>query len=286
MPVYDGLGAELSAVYDGYGNEINFAYDGEGNQIYQKAPLDLKVMQYNTGNWYIGSGTNVPSDKEAEYYALQNGIIQSESADILCLNEYWNQFSANRTALSLLNQYYPYIEIRDGDTQYYGHAICSKYPIESYVTNAYSTDLRRYYDKALINVNGKRINVICTHLSPSSHTLREVEARELFDYAETLDNFIICGDFNIPVTSVTDSEYIAEYKQFVDAGCHLANGGNFGFMVTCSDEPTGTWTGCIDNIITSANINITDAYVDTTKLTDAIADKVDHMPVIAELVIY
>lgn len=284
MPVYDGLGNELVAVYDGYGNEIGYAYDGYGNLIFQKAPVELKVMQYNAGNWYIGSGTNVPAEKDAEYYALQNAMIQNANADILCINEYWDVFSkSGRTSLSLLEQYYPYIEARNGDTQYYGHAICSKYPIESYVTNAYSTDSRRYYDKAIINVNGKRINMICTHLFPSSHTLREVEAKELFDYAEALDNFIICGDFNIPVTSITDSEYIAEYKQFVDTGCHLANGGNFGFMVTSSDEPDGTWTGCIDNIITSPSINMLNAYVDTTKLTDAIADRVDHMPLIAEI---
>ena len=36
---------------------------------------------------------------------------------------------------------------------------------------------------------------------------------------------------------------------------------------------------------TSSNITIKDMYADTTKLTDGITDKIDHLPLIAELII-
>lgn len=40
-----------------------------------------------------------------------------------------------------------------------------------------------------------------------------------------------------------------------------------------------------DHIFTSPNILIDEAYMDTTKRTDLIDEKVDHMPLVAHLII-
>lgn len=85
--------------------------------------------------------------------------------------------------------------------------------------------------------------------------------------------------------STSGSDYTDVIEPILAAGFHSANCTDYGFLVTYSDQPNSTWTGCLDDIVTSGNIEITSAEVDTTKLTDNIGDKVDHMPLIATVVI-
>lgn len=279
--IYDVNGNVLSSVYDVDGNELSKAYDIEGNLIFQKEPINLKVMTYNVGGWYTGTGNNVPSADDSAYYALQNAIMGGQNADILCLEEYWNSFSkAGRTALSLLEQYYPYIQTRNGTNTYFGRAICSKYPITNYVTNAFANESARYFDRAEVLVDDITLNVLVTHLGLTAET-RQPQALQLFNYVQNYSNVILCGDFNIPISSVSDSEYVNDYKQFVDAGYHLANGGDLGFIETYTNSNgDGTWS-CIDQIITSSNIAINSVTTDRTKVTDEIDDTIDHIPLIA-----
>lgn len=281
--IYSIEGQIIDTAYDISGSLLNMAYDSDGNQIYSAS--DLKVMSYNVGGWYDGSGTNVPTASDSEWYAMQNGIIADNDADIICFNEYWNQFSANRTALSMLSQYYPYIEARNGNSQYFGRAIASKYPIESYTQNQYTQDTDRYYDKAVINVNGTLINVIVTHLGLTVAN-RQAEALQLFNYVQSLDTVIVCGDMNINIHSQTDSEWVNCYKQFIDAGYHMANcsDADFGFKDTYYRYSEDNWWP-FDNIIVSSDITIDSVYVDMTKAEEALAPKLDHMPIIANLTI-
>lgn len=286
MAVYDAEGNQLLSVYDAQGNRLNRAYDAEGNVVYTGETIQLKVMEYNVGGWYIGSGTNVPTSKDASYYALQNSMIQNADADILCICEYWNQFSANRTAVSLLEQYYPYIHAEGGDTTYTGRCICSKYPITNYTVNVYSGDTAgRYYDKATINVDDIPIDVIVTHLHPSDQSEKIRTAKILFDYTETLTNrWIVCGDFNSTLYNPFSETNEAIYRQFLNAGDSLANAGTFGILPTaCNSTDWANESFAIDQIIASPSITIDSVTTDLTKTTDAIADKIDHIPVIASL---
>lgn len=285
MAIYDANGQVLTHVYDSEGNELRSAYDVEGNLIFTLETFPLKVMTYNVGGWYTGTGTNVPSAEDAVYYSLQNSIIESQNADILCLEEFWNVFSkTGRTALSLLEQYYPYIHTENGTNQYFGRAICSKYQITNYVTNAYSNESARYFDRAEVSVNGITLNVLVTHLGLTAEN-RQPQALQLFNYVKNYSNVILCGDFNIPITSISDSEYVNCYKQFVDAGYHLANGGDFGFVKTYCGNADWTDTLAIDQIIVSPTISIESVTVDSTKINDSINATVDHIPLIAQLAI-
>ena len=285
MAIYDIDGNQLTHAYDVDGNEVQSAYDVDGNLIFTAEPTVISVMSYNVGGWYNGSGTNVPQAKDAEYYALQNAIINSNDADILCLEEYWDVFSeTGRTALSLLEQYYPYIHTEGGTTQYYGRAICSKYPIESYQTNIYSEgDYHRYFDKATINVDGTRLNVIVTHWG-LTEAKRQIEATQLYNYVQNMSNVIICGDLNMIIEDGTETEYVNNIQPFVNEGFNLANWGDFGFLKTyyASSYPNGL---CLDQIMTSSNLAITSVSVDETKLNDQISDTIDHIPLIAEITI-
>ena len=298
MAIYDADGTQLFHAYDADGTELQKAYDADGSLIYTAEPQRLKVMQYNVGGWYTGTGQSVPFAYDAQYYALQNGMIAEHDPDILCINEYRDQFTTGgRTALSVLSQYFSYHEARQGTEAYMGHAIYSKYPIISYTENKYSNDTARYYGLAEINVNGTVLNVICTHLS-TDYTKRPTQSDILLAYAQTLDNVIVCGDFNLHCRS-KDYIYVISntaewecYRPWINAGYHLVNNDDeFGFIDTFYNATSevegarGWWS--LDNIIVSPNITINDVYADETKKNSPITSDpnwlIDHMPLIAEI---
>ena len=261
----------------------NGAYDISGDLVFSPKS-SLKVMSYNVGQWYLGNHDNIPADLDGVYYDLQNGIISTNNADVLLLEEYTAQFSkAGRTSLSWLSQYYPYYqEQTDGTTTTVTQrAIYTKYPISQYRTHAFHG---YYYDSCYITINGIDFYFIVTHFHWNNQSYRSEEADIVLADMNTHEYAILGGDLNTADNyDTTGVDYVNVIKKFVDAGYNVANGGSFGFLETYSDQPNGSYTGCLDNIITSGNILITDAYVDETKLTDGLNVKVDHMPLIATL---
>lgn len=279
--IYDLNGSTLSSAFDKSGNASASAYDITGDQVFATI---IKVMTYNVGGWYCGSGTNVPSAQDAEYYALQNGMLSEHSdVDVLCLQEYMTNFSElPRTADSVLSPYFTYRNCRQSGT-YFGRGICSKTEITGYTTNAYTAESSRYYDKAYVELGGKQIAIFTTHLGLTLAN-RQSEIAELITALQNEEYFIACGDFNmLDCKSVSGEDYTAIIEPILNAGFNSANCTDYGFLETYSDQPTGTYTGCLDNIVTSSNIDILSASVDTTKLTDNLTEKADHMPLIAEL---
>lgn len=284
MAVYDKNGNVVTSVYGKDGNPLNVAYDKNGTVIYRKNPITLKVMQYNCGQWYIGSHNNVPSDKDAEYYALQSGIIQNVDADVLLLEEYTAQFSkAGRTALSMLQSMYPYYheETNGTTTTVTQRAIYSKYPISNYVTHPFNDGTTYYYDTCTITIDGIPIMIGCAHLHWNDLQKRVAEAQMILNTLSSATRFILGGDFNMAdFSSTSGADYQQVIKLFVDEGYHIANGGDFGFIPTyCGTADGASWSN-LDQIITSANITINSVTTDNTKATDSIADVIDHIPLI------
>jgi endonuclease/exonuclease/phosphatase family metal-dependent hydrolase len=290
MGIYTISGENLSSAYEISGSDLSSAFSVNGEVVFTKTGM-LKVMQYNVGTWYEGKHTNVPAAKDDEYYSLQDGMIQRNNPDILCMNEYCKQFSkTGRTALSMLQQYFPYIHEQGGDnpdaSNSNGRCIASKYPITNYTVRNFNDGSGLYYDSCTITVDGNPITVIVTHLfySASDASKRVSELQTIISFMRTQERCILCGDLNtLDCKSTSGADYVSMIRLLLDAGFHVANCGDFGFLVTYSDEPTGTWTGCLDNIVTSSNIQILSARVDTTKLTDGLQEHTDHMPLIAEL---
>lgn len=287
MPIYNISGNTLHSAYNYVGQTINKAYDIASDVIFPDEPTSIKVMTYNVGEWYYGGGDNVPADKDAAYYALQNGMIAANNPDVLLIQEYWKVFSkTGRTAKSMLDQYFPYIHEQGGNSGYYGRCICSKYPISNYTVHAYSNDAKRYYDTCVITVNGVAITFVNTHLD-TDETKRLQNVAELVPFLQTLDTFVCGGDMNTMIQASTanteSTPYINNVKPFVDAGFGTANFQPIedGFKVTYINADL--WHGYLDNIYTSSNIGIGTVYVDTTKETDNLGDKIDHMPLIATL---
>ena len=288
MAIYDGNGNQLNACYDGHGNALQYAYDGEGHLIFTSRETDLKVMTYNIGQWYIGNGSNVPTAKYSDYYALQRSMLASDDADIVGFQEYYDPFSSGHTVESVIGEYFTN-HVNNAVSGYSAKAIYSNgYALSSYEEVAFVNGTGRNYIKASIIVNGKTVLVINAHLDTSSNESAKVaQARELFEAVANLEYFIIMADFNTVCKSISDEEYTTIMKQFIDAGYHSANcSEQHGFIDTWTDgtSASATWYPC-DQIITSANIDMLSVYTDRTKVTDNIGDVIDHIPLIAELAI-
>jgi len=285
--IYTKDGKTTQNAYDAEGQLLNVAYSKDGAKVYPA----LKVMSYNVGQWYVGGGDNVPAAKDAEYYALQNGMLLRDDPDILCIQEYWKVFSkSGRTAKSMLEQYFPYIHEQGGDSGYFGRCVCSKYPITDYTVRLYKGESDRYFDSFTVTVHGTPITVVNTHLG-LTQTARDAEIAELIAFLKAQTRFLCCGDFNTVIVyddpasaAPTSQEYIDNVKPFIDEGFHSANFTEFGFLCT-QVKNGGARKLCLDTVYTSANIEITDAYTDTTKLYDGLTDEVDHLPILAEVII-
>lgn len=284
MSIFNIDGDSIPSAYGKNGVRISQAYDIDGNELLQQS-VGLKVMTYNVGGWYIGSGRNVPAAKKDQYLALQTGMIENNDPDVLVIQEYLANFSDDGTsALSILQELFPYVHAKVSGT-YFGRAICSKYPITNYVERTFTAESSRYFDSCTITVNNFPIAFVNTHLGLTQAN-RDSEIVQLIQYLNTLNTFVACGDYNTGITdadlTTSSTAYINNVKPFIDAGFHTANFGQFGFMLTCVDRTNGTHY-YLDNEYTSSNIEILNAYVDETKLTDLIDDPIDHMPLIAEL---
>lgn len=282
--IKDINGNIISTVYAVGGSLIASAFDMSGEQIFPDY-MTLKVMSYNVGGWYIGSGTNVPADKKAFFYELQTGIIENNDPDVLIIQEYLANFSADGTsALTMLQEFFPYVHTKVSGT-YFGRAICSKYPITNYVERTFTQEPQRYFDSCIVTIGNVPVHFVNTHLGLTQEN-RTVEIQQLITFLNTLDTVVIGGDFNtgITVAGTDTQDYIDNVKPFVDAGYNTANFQNIenGFKVTYID---GTYSGMLDDIYTSSNISINDVYVDTTKENEiaTIGTKLDHMPIIATL---
>lgn len=299
--VYDVNGNGLNSVYSVDGSPLISAYDVEGNPVFISDPISLKVMSYNCGQWLTGGGAGISTEntKAVNHRTLLQSIMTAQDPDILCVQEYWDVIGSVAVK-DLLTTYMPYYQEVNGETAYYGHAIFSKYPITDFMTSALSSPLDfktvsqssnvgRFIDRCIITVDGIGITVFSTHLATSSQESTKVAQSELIcDYLANYNRFILCGDFNTVCKSTSDTEYTTIMKQFVDAGYHVGNCSNqHGFTDTWTEGSTaeGTWYPC-DHIITSRNILIDNVYIDSTKLTDGLSEKIDHVPFIAELSLY
>ena len=233
---------------------------------------ELTVMSFNVQRW-TGLNSN---------YVLMKSIFDNYLPDVICVQEQAGSPGAVSDSI-LCNYRYVY--------QYNGVttpiAIYSKRPFASvngYLYAAQGSENRGYI-KAVIDVNGNDVAVYTTHLDLDS-TVRTAQATELFNQMKSERYAIVTGDFNsFNAIDSTGSDYIAQIKQFIDEGYHSANCSNqHGFLFTYYNGNTiasSTNKHCLDQIITTTNIDIDTVIVDKSKDNDANTSYLDHFPIVA-----
>lgn len=287
MAIYSKDGTELLLAYNKNGDAVDVAYDKSGNIIYTKEDITLlKVMTYNCGQWLTGStgsGTQTENENAVIHRALANTILQAQNADILCIQEYYGSIG-DVLAQEMLEQYFPYVHEVNPYYTWYGHCVCSKYPINNFATTNLGN--YRYLDRFSITIGEKDIEIFNAHLGFQDEQ-KIPQAEQVFSVVQNYDSFVLCGDFNTTCDSTEDVDYINVIKQFIDAGYNSANcSDQHGFIGTYTEGQTasGTWL-CCDQIMTSSDIDIRKVWIDTTKITDSINEKIDHVPLLAEMII-
>jgi endonuclease/exonuclease/phosphatase family metal-dependent hydrolase len=229
----------------------------------------IKVCSFNVGKWYDGR-TNVPTEKIAEQKAKWLHFMGKENLDFMCMQETTQYFDQSGTITpfdSFLHT--SFLHLYDThETEDHGNAIATRHAF--HWVGYSSMGLNTGSLAGLLYCNNHVINVRCVHLSTEkgSSGRRVADMQRIADWLATQEYAIVLGDFNA---------YSAdEYNVF--SNYNMANCGDFGQIETWT--PTSSWTfGCMDNIITTKNIEISDAYAYTD------AELSDHKPLIARLLI-
>lgn len=290
MALYDKNGNELVTAYDAEGSEALTVYDANGDVAWI-ADRQVIFCNYNVGQWYIGNGSRIPTDVKTEYTNLQTTIFNNIQPDICLMQEATTTFCQDGTkAVDFLAPWFSDIHTTRGTTGFQAHMMASKTAeITNYTEVAFENASGNYpgYETGYITINGKQIFLLNTHIITTPQATQDAQIAEVMAAVADKEYFIISGDFNMVIHELTDDDYINCIKPFVDLGYHTANCGDFGifstYYRTAEAEPEDGYKPATDQIITSANIDIVNVYVDTTKLTDDIADKIDHVPLVAVL---
>lgn len=298
MPVYSLNGTPSNIAYSRAGTLLSQAYNIQGNPLLsQGTGSPLKVMTYNVGQWYIGTGSQMPAEAVPTYPNLQHQIMDDNRPDVLAVQEYRSPMYTGITVDSVIGEFFTDTQ-NTLNTGYKAKALYTNgYPISDYEAIDFPNDSSWNYLKAKITVDGKDVWLINTHLITSysmadaDRERKKVEqAGYIFNAVKNLDRFIIMGDFNVICKNTNHVEYITMMKQFVGAGYNMTNcSPQSGFIRTCSETTDMFNDGepC-DIIITSPNIVIDNAYLDDNKfaVVAETGNRFDHLPVIAELTIY
>lgn len=276
------------------GKLLNQAYDINKNQLLDSEPQQLKVMSYNVGAW-TAFGKNATQQNQETWYTLQNSILSNEQADLIGIQEYEDAIGSYSVP-TMIKQYAPYLFDVDryvsGDIGKAGRAIASKYLIHNAREinfNNQEGEERSYLIGDVI-VGGRRIKFITAHLATNETAVLQVQ--EILSAIEHFDYWIVTGDFNIVFNDVESEGYAQLIEPFLNKGYHVASGDvdSFGFIPTFAggakpENVTDENWRCADNIMCSSNIDITNVYVNRQKLTEHVGYGIDHLPLIAEVVI-
>lgn len=254
-------------------------YDAKGNVLFEFKVHNLTVMCFNAQFW---SGLNADRN-------LIRRIVDTYSPDIIMLQECRN-FAAD--IFTAVFGDYPYHYL--ASEIYNPVSILSKHEMSDISTVLFTTQAEdgevRGYARAYITANRQKICLMNTHLEvmgANQSNVRHAQALELLE-AMKAERYAICaGDFNVADCHNNKSaEYIANIKPFIDEGYHSANcSDQHGFLPTFYSGTTVddyTRRECIDEIITTSNIDINMVTVDKQK-SDANTEGLglDHLPIVA-----
>lgn len=288
MAVYDSSGNALTSVYDASGNELSHVYDSSGALIYTDGTL--RVMSFNVGCFY-SQYFPCPDAVQDDFYNRHQTIFNNTQPDLCGMPE-WNNAIGTIPSSQLMDEFWSdYYSTYVYSVATAALTFASKYELQNISVVQYTDqdDNTRYYEKAYITVNGHNICFVNTHLGTSS--IRNSQFVELLDMLENEEYFICVGDFNFRMETVGDSEYNLSVQLALDRGFHSAQSADGLFMTGYHGETAETSSSIValDNIITSANLPISNVSVDTTKLTDGLCEAngiiIDHLPIMCDVTV-
>lgn len=283
--IYNKSGNQLISAYGKSGNSLSVAYDKSGSVVFAPNPVDATIMTFNVGKWY-GYGGTVPSNLQADYYAMHEYIFEHYDPDFLAIQEYNTNIGSYDMA-ALIRETCPYYFGDNGVTD--GRSISSKYELTDITTTWFAqqpSNENRYYLKSYVYIGGRKICFVCLHYSYKNN-YPYLENDELMDAVANEDYAIIMGDINIRADSIEGDPFQNLIQPWIDAGYNSANGEDFGLHYSFYATDDGNFH-VVDNIWTTPNITINSVVLDETKTTtyaELVGTRIDHMPLLAYVTI-
>jgi endonuclease/exonuclease/phosphatase family metal-dependent hydrolase len=156
----------------------------------------LRVLQWNVQQGHTTNG-------KSNYDLVADWVIKMK-ADVISFNEIMHYASPSADMVKIIADkltaktgrrwYYRWVQ-KWGAASGEGEAVMSRFPFDGTATHLLSC--QRAIVGGTIVVNGRTVNVLSTHLDPSSTGCRETEIRELKPWAGAFaQQRIIMGDFN------------------------------------------------------------------------------------------
>lgn len=203
------------------------------------------VAHWNIGNFALGKSANttISASETVEMAKKYHSFLDPLDLDILGICEYDPIFSkSGGKAQEIVFGNFPYFYIGK-KYSYNCNAVFTMGKLNDNQESLFPERVQaRYYTKTTINVNGKDIIFVETHLDwnqgNNGASFRKKQIDYLIETFKNVPHVILCADFN--------TSNIHEFQPFVDAGFTLANGGAHGTINTySSSNPKSP----IDNII-------------------------------------
>lgn len=155
------LGWQQISVVAGFNSKKKFSYE--------KTAETIRVFSWNVSSW---SETNKSSSHHLQYRPLMLDLIQHQQADVLCLQEFWdNEYRRdNYSVLQIFKDMgFPYHyfvrSFLENKNQKMGVAIISKYPIVDTAKFYFGEDhFSEHLIYADIQINNQKIRFFTAHL--------------------------------------------------------------------------------------------------------------------------
>lgn len=247
-------------------------------RVYTRHPLLLKVGSFNVGLWTDGKSSNAQvdsADVEAESIKLRRFLGNTNFDFLLCeeaTHEFDKDYKIDAYEYCFKNNlpfYWKTKSSTEGSPQVRQFLLTGKYELVNVTYHDYECESTRGYVTFECNISGRNITFIVCHLSleSSSDGIRQQEMEELANILKKCEYGVLCGDFN----AFSIDEFTTHFSEF-----NLSNHGYYGDFNTWPVTGFESWNHCLDNIITTKSVKITNVFMGEIAMSD-------HKPLIAEI---
>ena len=247
-------------------------------RVYVRNPLLLKVGSFNVGIWTDGKSSNArvdPANVKAEGIKLRRFLGNTNFDFLLCeeaTHEFDKDYKIDAYEYCFKNNlpfYWKTKSSTEGSPQVRQFLLTGKYELTNVTYHDYECESTRGYVTFECNISGRNITFIVCHLSSesSSDGIRQQEMEELANILKKCEYGVLCGDFN----AFSIDEFNTHFSEF-----NLSNHGYYGDFNTWPVTEWESWNHCLDNIITTKSIKITNVLMGEIAMSD-------HKPLIAEI---
>lgn len=242
----------------------------------------FRICSFNVGN-FSGGTSGSPAGSDELYDSFMEAFMQC-NANVYMFSEwdaYWAGTTPSNSVLGFLKPYKTtYTKPSSG---WMGQMNYSDYAIKTEYHQDFSDSSGYYFVDNVVNINGKNVHLICTHLTWQSSTERKAEIQEILNYIanNNIEYYIIGGDMNLGSdgSSTSTSQTVArESVNLLESngaksvqgngwGCRESDGffntyGTYGWKAPAESLHMA------DNIVVSSNIRIKNIFVIVTDASD------------------